>query len=127
MKNTSYALLKANRILELGDEGWIYIKVYGLGTRTNEFLTKSIPRLIKELDCEKWFFIRYSDPCEHIRFRIKFQNEDTAYTKLKGIMEWIHILKKRGMVEKVIFDTYKREINRYGGEQLIDYAETIPR
>ena len=29
------------------------------------------------------------------------------------------------MVEKVIFDTYKREINRYGGEQLIDYAETI--
>ena len=40
-------------------------------------------------------------------------------------MEWIHILKKRGMVEKVIFDTYKREINRYGGEQLIDYAETI--
>ena len=125
MKNTSYALLKANRILELGDEGWIYIKVYGLGTRTNEFLTKSIPRLIKELDCEKWFFIRYSDPCEHIRFRIKFQNEDTAYTKLKGIMEWIHILKKRGMVEKVIFDTYKREINRYGGEQLIDYAETI--
>ena len=121
----SCELLSNNRILELGHDGWIYMKIYGLGTRTNELLKKSISELLNKINVEKWFFIRYADPEEHIRLRLKFTNPSEAFLNLRKIIEWEKEQKAQGLFKKSIFDTYRREINRYGGMNLIPLAESV--
>jgi len=72
---------------------------------------------------QKHFFIRYSDEGSHLRIRFCFENESSAINRMKKINAWICDLRQKGMINRVVFDTYKRETNRYGGIQLIEFAE----
>ncbi|QXM06247.1 lantibiotic dehydratase [Crassaminicella indica] len=107
----------------LGDHGWIYMKLYGLGDKENELLTKELPCLLDDLDLEKFFFLRYYENGKHLRLRFKFENENIALNKLHRIKSWIFELQKNRLINRTIFDVYEREVNRYGGLELIEYAE----
>lgn len=121
----SYKIAAKNRVLEIGENGWIYLKIYGIGERSNELLVGEISDFIDSLAIEKWFFIRYADPSEHLRLRMKFFNVESVSKEITKILNWIQKLRDRGMITKVIFDTYVRENNRYGGMGIIDEAENI--
>lgn len=123
--DTSNKLVKENRTIGLGQEGWIYMKIYGIGTRTNEFLLDYLEDLLNTVNTEKWFFIRYADPNNHIRLRLKFKSKSEAISSLIKVTEWEDNLKTNLLIRKIEFDTYLKESNRYGGADLITTAEGV--
>lgn len=98
---------------------WLYVKIYA-GTRTADRLLTSVikpfaDRLVAESAIEKWFFIRYGDPDNHIRLRFYHSSDksfwQTVLRELHTLME-PHL--RNGTVHKIQLDTYKRELERYG-------------
>lgn len=122
--NLNILLQNNKRIFYPFENGWVYLKLYGLENRTDEFLTRYLDEIIEKLGNPKWFFIRYADEeGNHIRLRIKLNSEEDAYSKIGIITRWISKLRDIKIVKKVVIDTYERETNRYGGIDLIDQFE----
>jgi len=105
------------RIFIPGDK-WLYYKIY-TGYKTADML---ITDVIGPLSCElisaglvsRWFFIRFSDPNHHIRWRIELSDQN----HLGRVINYVHQTIKPFVISKQVFkvqtDTYKREIERYG-------------
>ncbi|MGO1042565.1 thiopeptide-type bacteriocin biosynthesis protein [Clostridioides difficile] len=119
-------LNKENKKLLLCEEGWVYFKLYGISDRDNELLSVFLEQLLKDLDNTDHFFLRYKDDIGyHLRIRIKFENEKIANEKLSIINQWIRNMIDEKVINNVIFDTYQKEINRYGGEEIIELCEKV--
>nr|WEZ47629.1 lantibiotic dehydratase [Bacillus subtilis] len=116
------------RLKFLGTE-WIYVKLYGLGTRENEFIADELGSFIKKhLDkgtIKSSFFIRYSDPKQHLRVRFKVEKNNIFDTVLPIIIKWLEEMRTKGFVNYYCFDPYNPEIERYGGEQSYKIAEDL--
>jgi thiopeptide-type bacteriocin biosynthesis protein len=71
-----------------------------------------------------WFFIRYSDPDFHLRIRFylpDIHNIDKVISQIhKSLQNYFQI----GLIRKIQYDTYNREIERYG-ENTMDLSEQI--
>lgn len=121
--DSSLNIESKNKIFMPFQDGWVYLKLYGLANRTNEFLTRHLD-IVDNLDNPTWFFIRYEDTYgPHIRLRFKFNNQDEALKKFKIINKWLESLYEINIINKVELDSYERETNRYGGEKLIELFE----
>ncbi len=111
-----------------GDE-WVYIKLYGVSKRVDEFIGYNLLPFCKELimnkDIEKFFYIRYSDPEYHIRLRLKVNNIKLLSIVMSKLNCWVNNLIKEGLLSRISLGVYSREIERYGGSDLIDLAEDI--
>lgn len=119
-------LCSVGRRKNLCQDGWVYFKLYGIAHRDNEIISEKIPDLLKSLICKEHFFIRYSDnEGGHLRVRLKFKNERTAFDKLPSLVNWLNTLLNQKLINHYLFDVYEREINRYGGAELIEKAEKI--
>jgi thiopeptide-type bacteriocin biosynthesis protein len=117
---------KARRIYLPGDE-WVYLKLYCHPAISNSILVKEIARIVAYLKKQKmlktWFFIRYADPDSHLRIRIQTDPENVSRI-VQRFERRMRILVERGSINNIIIDTYKRELERYGG-QTIEYAEQV--
>ena len=122
--NNKLRCVKENRFI-LCENGWVYFKIYGIGRKENDVLTKFLPNLLKQLQFQKFFFLRYAEEGNHLRIRFQFAAEEYAYEGLKNIKIWVSDLMKRGLVNRVVYDTYERETSRYGGIELISLAEEV--
>jgi lantibiotic biosynthesis protein len=107
---------------------WLYCKIY-CGTKSAaSLLTDVILPFVEEGlragSFEKFFFIRYHDDFPHIR--IRFFNTDTKrQTRLQeDFMRLLQPSVAAGKIDKIVIDTYSREIERYG-EDLMLYAESL--
>jgi thiopeptide-type bacteriocin biosynthesis protein len=107
---------------------WLYYKIY-TGTKTaDHVLVEKLNPVISYLEgkkkIQKWFFIRYKDPEEHIRLRFLLDDIDN----LAIIIHKFHLVFKELMDENIIWkiqtDTYQREIERYGKETMY-YSEFL--
>jgi thiopeptide-type bacteriocin biosynthesis protein len=108
-----------------GDENWLYYKLYGCSKRQNELLVTifdELERMSSESLVNKYFFIRYADPEFHIRLRIQ-ANDEKAPSLFTRMNNWLNIIQNDGLISKTVIDTYQREIERYGGSDLIKQAE----
>lgn len=110
---------KLKRIFIPGSE-WLYYKVY-VGLRESdkvlcECLYPLVKRLFKDNLISGWFFIRYSDPDYHIRFRVRLKDTsaETIGRVIVLINSRISPYIKEGLVRRIVIDTYQREIERYG-------------
>lgn len=74
---------------------------------------------------ENWFFIRYSDPDFHIRLRLRGAPALLAAEALPRLREAGESTLARGLVTKITYDTYDREVSRYGGPGGIELCERI--
>jgi thiopeptide-type bacteriocin biosynthesis protein len=74
---------------------------------------------------EDWFFIRYGDPEFHLRLRIRGEPRALAAEALPRLHAVAEDLLARGLVTKVLYDTYDQEIQRYGGPNGIELCERI--
>ena len=74
---------------------------------------------------ESWFFIRYSDPDPHIRLRISGEPRKLAHEVEPELCRLLGQARERGLVRKFGFESYEREIERYGGPAAISIAEDI--
>lgn len=107
---------------------WLYIKIYaGVGT-CDELITDVLYKLSHKLErmgmISKWFFIRYSDPDFHLRYRLLL----TDKSKMSDIISMLNTKLSKyilnHLVYRVSIDTYTREIERYGMSVMED-TETL--
>ncbi len=128
LEQQSVARPAVRRDFMTGSE-WLYVKIYA-GTRTADRLLTSVikpfaDRLVAESVIEKWFFIRYGDPDNHIRLRF-FHGGDKSFWQT--VLAELHVLMEpyliNGTVRKIQLDTYKRELERYG-DQAFEEIESI--
>ena len=111
------------RKFPLGSE-WLYFKLYCSERSADAILYEKINRLVSILKDEnlisKWFFIRYNDPEHHLRIRFNLKmEEDSAFNKcIQYINQHIQPLIEQHKVSSICFETYNREIERYGGQNI---------
>lgn len=119
--------METKRLYVLGDE-WIYLKIYSGYKSVEDAFVNNISKLVIQFTAEglvdKWFFIRYIDSDYHIRLRLHLLSEDGLKEVLLRLKELLLPLMENGTVKKVLYDTYEREVERYGYSS-IDNSETI--
>jgi hypothetical protein len=107
---------------------WLYYKVYGGTNQLNNFLCTYIhPYTMgspEETHFEKFFFVRYKDPDEHLRIRFYQPSRQKRILLESELNE----LFSKALLSKHIYnfniDTYRREIKRYH-KDLINEAESL--
>lgn len=110
----------------LFEDGWIYAKIYGLGDRTNDFLSNELRDFLLLINQPKHFFIRYVDnDGDHLRLRFKFSSEKDAVENFVIINQWLKELFNKREINHFSYDIYSREINRYGGRNTIEQCEQV--
>jgi thiopeptide-type bacteriocin biosynthesis protein len=113
-----------------GDE-WLYVKLY-TGTATadtllREYLAPVIDRALAEGLASSWFFLRYGDPDWHLRLRFR-GDPARLYGELLPLLHGaLAPASERGLLWKLVVDTYEREVERYGGPAGIEIAEELFR
>jgi len=104
---------------------WLYFKIY-CGPKfcekiLKEVILKFIEVKFKAKRFEKFFFIRYKDDDSHLR--IRFFNADIQ-KQIYVQKEFLKILQpffNKGLIDKILVDTYSREVERYGGDIITEY------
>jgi lantibiotic biosynthesis protein len=107
---------------------WLYYKIYCGVKSADKILTDAVKPLTVMLSGQnlvtQFFFIRFSDPLFHIRFRVRLAPGASADAAVKLINEYIQPFQSSGHVWKVQTDIYNRELERYGSTT-IEHAESI--
>lgn len=108
---------------------WLYVKLYGSAMNTEqalgELFTSTIAPLVARGTLERWFFIRYADPRQHLRLRFQGHAQQLLTEVYPAILRVLQPLLDDGRVSRVQLDTYEREIERYGGLDACVHAERI--
>ncbi|MFA6057238.1 MAG: lantibiotic dehydratase [Taibaiella sp.] len=108
---------------------WLYFKVYCGARSAEKILTTVVLPFIEEgLEqelFEQFFYIRYKDESGG-HFRIRFYNSalEKQLHLYQRFMKVLQFLVDNGTIEKVMLDTYNRELERYT-PALIRHAETL--
>ncbi len=110
-------------------EEWVYLKLYTSPGQHEELLAGPLRELVHVLQehelLDRWFFIRYADPEPHLRLRFHAK-EGKHITAIHSIvLPWSAQLARRGQVQRVVLDTYEREVERYGGPEAMDLLEQV--
>lgn len=107
---------------------WLYLKLYGPAREQDDLLTGPV-RAMAQLAvgsglAQRWFFLRYADPEPHLR--IRFGGDPVRLAGLFAeLAPVVGELLAEGRCRRAAYDTYEREIERYGGPAAITVAEDI--
>jgi thiopeptide-type bacteriocin biosynthesis protein len=108
---------------------WLYLKLYCPAWRRDEVIGDALRAFAdfatRTALANGWFFIRYADPHPHIRIRFRGDPAILIGHLMPQVCQWASELIQDGVCSKYSFDTYEREVERYGGQQGISLAERI--
>lgn len=111
----------------IGSE-WLYYKIYSGVKVADYILTEKLKiiteNLLEQQYIDKWFFIRYADPENHLRFRLHLTDTKHCSYIISAIHKELETLLKDGLISKIQTDTYTRELKRYG-DNSIELAESV--
>ncbi|MBW9173852.1 lantibiotic dehydratase [Clostridium estertheticum] len=114
--------------LKLPFDDWLYFKLYGTSSSDDEliafFISEYFHDLVDSQKIEKYFFMRYADPEQHIRLRINAKQSNLLEI-YPNLQQWFRSLIEKGIITHIAIDSYDREIERYGGSNLMDVAENV--
>ena len=103
---------------------WIYLKVYCNSNISDKILSQEFNSILKSLILDglvkSSFFIRYTDPHYHIRFRLHLLDKTLYSTVLQKIYENLDPYLQNKMVWNIQIDSYHRELERYDSEYMED-------
>jgi thiopeptide-type bacteriocin biosynthesis protein len=109
-----------------GQNGRLYLKLYGHPDRHTGILLRHMPHLVELLEPVTgplaWWFLRYHDPDEHLRIRMVVP-PDTLGPAIDHINTWCAHLRQNGLTSRVQWDTYYPEVARFGGADAMEAAE----
>lgn len=114
---TKFSTAKGEDIkrLFLPGEEWFYFKIYCSPKVGDDVITDVIDLIIEKIFSQDenvlWHFIRYKDPESHIRFRIR---TESTMQLLEELNELLIPYNRNRLVFRVQLDTYIREVERYG-------------
>jgi thiopeptide-type bacteriocin biosynthesis protein len=108
---------------------WLYCKLYCPTNAEEEVLCDTVGMLCDPLTASglvhDWFFVRYSDPDPHLRFRFRGEPEVLMTAVLPRLCAWNQQLIDRDLCVSAAIDTYCREVERYKGLAGMDYSEKV--
>ncbi|MGN8057955.1 thiopeptide-type bacteriocin biosynthesis protein [Pedobacter sp. 22163] len=115
---------EVTRFFLLGKE-WLYFEIYCHQQRGDQILTEVIaPFISTHTDQVKsWFFIRYNENGNHIRFRAQLNNPGDGQLLTSKLMDDLELFLNSGLVSDVQIKTYKRELERYGSNMIEDVEQ----
>lgn len=103
---------------------WLSIKIYCSSSSADLLINRQINQLIAEAKArgllEKWFFLRFYDPDHHLRLRLQLrEGVEHGWAGINDLIQAafsdpLH----NGMVKSLQYDTYNRELERYGAKQI---------
>jgi len=109
-----------------GDENWYYYKLYITDIRMNELIGDYVydfcEMLMDKGMISQYFFLRYADPKIHVRLRVQAVTEKCNLVQQK-FNEFLNKLHSIGLVHSIQIENYVRELERYGGAEVIRIAE----
>jgi len=106
---------------------WLFLKIYCQPSTSNLLLTKYLLPFLKEtigIEVDLCFFIRYTDPDFHIRFRILVKDEKLIADLLIRLNSKLSNDLYYKIIRDYKADVYSREIERYGADFML-IAEKI--
>lgn len=116
------------RVKLLGSE-WVYFKLYQEEEGINRFLIRHLSAFAEKMHLEKkiigWFFIRYQDPERHLRVRMRMTERKLLSELIFALNEIAKEWLSAGLIKEILFANYERELERYGGPDLIEAAEYL--
>jgi lantibiotic biosynthesis protein len=108
---------------------WLFLKIYCPVAFQDELLVTSVREFCQETSragmLNGWFYIRYTDPDPHIRIRFRGDPEWLLRRLFPDVCSWCADLIADGLCQRFSFDTYEREIERYGGLEGMAVGEAI--
>lgn len=101
---------------------WLYYKVY-TGIKLADALLADVMFPLTERFrangwIDKFFFIRYADPAEHIRFRFHFIDPKFTGDVIRELHDALAPYVANKTITAVVNDTYNRELERYGSNSI---------
>ncbi|SET29001.1 lantibiotic dehydratase [Hymenobacter actinosclerus] len=115
------------REFSIGSE-WLYYKLYCGQKAANSVLLQVIQPLTQQLQqqglIENWFFVRYADPDNHLRLRFYLPDPVRIGEVITLLNHYLQPFIASGVVWRVQTDTYRRELERFGGKA-IELAELL--
>jgi thiopeptide-type bacteriocin biosynthesis protein len=108
---------------------WLFAKLYCARTFEEDLIAGPM-RTFCEFAlsaglAQEWFFIRYSDPDPHLRLRFRGAPDHLVGQLIPQVCSWAAELMSEGLCLRFCFDTYEREVERYGGEAATAAAEAL--
>nr|WP_246306194.1 lantibiotic dehydratase [Allobranchiibius huperziae] len=113
----------------LPGSSWLFGKLYGPASAADRVLTERLAPLIASLRDEnvvqQWFFIRYADPDRHVRLRLNGDPDALTRVAMPRLHDAVTQAVAAGDLHTMSFDTYEREVERYGGAAGVSAMERI--
>jgi thiopeptide-type bacteriocin biosynthesis protein len=108
---------------------WLYVKLYTGPATVDRILRAVVQPVVESVlgsgAADRWFFIRYGDPDWHLRLRFHGQPDRLHDEVMPALQAAAAPLLDDGRLWRVQFDTYEREVERYGGPDGIELAERL--
>ncbi|WP_405020602.1 lantibiotic dehydratase [Kitasatospora sp. NBC_00070] len=108
---------------------WIYLKLYAPNVTHDDLLTGTVTELVGALlrsgSVLGWHFLRYADPDPHLRLRFELTDRTHWHAAAATLCEGLRSDLAEGVISRFCFDTYEREIERFGGPAGTDFAERV--
>ena len=115
--------------IRLPGSDWLFAKFYLPADRVTDLLTGPVADLWSMAEnsglARRWFFLRYSDPEPHLRVRWQGEPELLLHQMLPQVTSFAQQLIDAGRLQKLVIDSYEREIERYGGLEGTEISERI--
>lgn len=101
---------------------WLFFKIYTGHKSADEILVSYLYPAAERLKTGKaiddYFFIRYTDPKFHIRFRFHVPDVSNYGRVFRAIYDCLSPCMENAVIWNVLCDTYQREIERYGASSM---------
>ncbi|MEU9116841.1 lantibiotic dehydratase [Streptomyces sp. NPDC048483] len=106
---------------------WLYATVDCTPARQDDLLVRHLDELLADLpeEVDRWFFIRYRSPDDHLRLRFHGTPDALAAQLLPRLHRWAHTLRTDRLIRGCGLATYVPELERYGGPEAIAAAERV--
>jgi len=108
---------------------WLYLKLYCSKDVEEEIISSLIPSLARKLYSmnliDGWFFVRYPEPINHLRIRFHLHTRAAFRQVVPLVTNWSSRLLQKEVCTQFSFETYMREIERYGGTTGLNLAERL--
>ena len=113
------------RRFSVGSE-WLYLKIYAGEKASDSLLVDqlypAIQELLQQQTIQQFFFVRYKDQDPHLRLRFRGNPYIEFYHYvIRRIEQVLHPYVQSGLVHRIQTDTYQRELERYGMDQIPIY------
>lgn len=122
------SILKTDRFRPPGSD-WVYGKFYCSPRLADWLIAEPLLRIAESLRSTgritSWFFVRYADPAFHLRVRLAGNPGVLQSDVFPEVCTWAAKLMEQGLIERFAFDTYEREVERYGGPQALSVMEQL--